>query len=689
MKLFKKALPIWIDGRENEVHLRVQFKAIVHKENNCRIKIATSGIYNLWINNTFICYGPARAGKNYFRLDDIAISDCFNKEENVIILEVIGYNTNSFAIQNQSSFVQAEIVANNEVIAYTGKDFSARVNPYYYRKVPRYSFQRPMMESYHYDVCDDDFFTNEILGDEELSVTAAKNIIPRLAPYPMYETNTAQFLGKGNCQVDESKPLWRDRSNTNIGDKLIGFKINELEIFPTDECSKLTYTPPKGYANTCLEKNQYSLYKLPHESAVFLKLKVNVKEFCHMYILFDEILSEDGFVDFRRMECSNVVRFDLCQGEHNLKLFDVYCMHYVQIVLLSGMCEILEVSFIEYKHPPVRLPQLQDDKVQKIALAAAETYRQNAVDIFMDCPSRERAGWLCDSFFTSRTEYLLTGKSVIEKSFLENFLCEEEYDCLPSGMFPMCYPADFYDGTFIPQWSLWLMLELGEYYERSHDRELIEKFHPRIQKLFTFFERYENSDGLLENLPGWNFVEWSKANEFVNGVNYPTNMLYSAALKVAGKLYGDSYLEKAEQVRQIVLEQSFNGEFFVDNAIQKDGKLELTNNISEVCQYYAFFLNIATKESHSNLFALLMNDFGPHRDCTKTYTNVHPAAPFIGYFLRLEILFQTGRKDELEKNIVGYYYDMACKTGTLWEHADTRASCNHGFSSYILYWLLA
>ena len=107
-----------------------------------------------------------------------------------------------------------------------------------------------------------------------------------------------------------------------------------------------------------------------------------------------------------------------------------------------------------------------------------------------------------------------------------------------------------------------------------------------------FFERYENSDSLLEDLPGWNFVEWSKANNFVNGVNYPTNMLYAAALSTAGELYDEAYSEKARKIKQNILEQSFNGTFFVDNAIRKNGKLELTDNISEVCQYYAFFLNM-------------------------------------------------------------------------------------------------
>lgn len=107
---------------------------------------------------------------------------------------------------------------------------------------------------------------------------------------------------------------------------------------------------------------------------------------------------------------------------------------------------------IEYKHPSVdfSLPIVEKDPELKLIFEAAlETYRQNAVDIFMDCPSRERAGWLCDSFFTARVEKLLTGKSLIEKSFLENFLHEDKYEHLPEGMLPMCYPADHYKVGFL------------------------------------------------------------------------------------------------------------------------------------------------------------------------------------------------------------------------------------------------
>ena len=33
--------------------------------------------------------------------------------------------------------------------------------------------------------------------------------------------------------------------------------------------------------------------------------------------------------------------------------------------------------------------------------------------------------------------------------------------------------------------------------------------------------------------------------------------------------------------------------------------------------------------------------------------------------------------------IQDYFYNMADKTGTLWEHTQNYASCNHGFASYI------
>jgi alpha-L-rhamnosidase len=307
------------------------------------------------------------------------------------------------------------------------------------------------------------------------------------------------------------------------------------------------------------------------------------------------------------------------------------------------------------------------------------------VDLFMDCPSRERAGWLCDSFFASRVAQLLSGHEGVEKNLLENYLLPAHFEHLPEGMVPMCYPADHYDGNFIPNWALWFILQLEEYQARSGDRQMIEALRPRVLKIFDYFHAFQNEDGLLEKLKGWVFIEWSAANEYVQDVNYPSNMLYAAALASTGRLYGlPQLLEEARHIQEKIRKQSFNGEFFVDNSIRQNGKLQPTENCSEACQYFAFYFDVASPETYPALWRLLRDEFGPHRKETGAHPKVKPANAFVGNVLRLEILSRYGLRQQLLDESVGYLLYMADRTGTLWENDTAVASCNHGFASHIV-----
>ena len=221
----------------------------------------------------------------------------------------------------------------------------------------------------------------------------------------------------------------------------------------------------------------------------------------------------------------------------------------------------------------------------------------------MDCPSRERAGWLCDSFFTARVAKDLCGDTRIEKNVFENFALPPKFAFLPDGMLPMCYPADHNDGVFIPNWALWFVVELEEYLARSGDRDTVDALRPRVLRLLDYFKKFRNEDGLLEKLESWVFVEWSDANSFVQDVNYPSNMLYAKALDAAGKMYGLSELtDDAERIRDTIRRQSYEGGFFADNAKRLNGKLQVTTNRTEVCQYFAFFFDVAKPETHSELW---------------------------------------------------------------------------------------
>jgi len=303
----------------------------------------------------------------------------------------------------------------------------------------------------------------------------------------------------------------------------------------------------------------------------------------------------------------------------------------------------------------------------------------------MDCPSRERAGWLCDSYFMGRVAFNLSGNTLIETNFLENYLLPDKFEFIPEGMLPMCYPSDHPNANYIPNWAMWFVLELQEYLERSGNQALIDAAKPRVMGLLDYFKPYENEFGLLENLEKWIFVEWSKANSFVQGVNYPTNMLYAKMLLTVATLYDRPDLqEKAVRIQETVREQSYNGSFFTDNAVRIDGKLTpQMANCTETCQYYAFFLGTATPEKYPELWHKLVQDFGPERVENNVYPAIYPSNAFIGNYLRLELLSQQGLVKQLLHESIDRFLYMADKTGTLWENIHTRASLNHGFASHI------
>lgn len=131
----------------------------------------------------------------------------------------------------------------------------------------------------------------------------------------------------------------------------------------------------------------------------------------------------------------------------------------------------------------------------------------------------------------------------------------------------------------------------------------------------------------------------------------------------------------------MIRKESWNGEFFRDNDVYRDGVLTKTDNISETNQYYAFFFGVAAKERYPELWKRLTEDFGPERK-PDVYPEVRPSNVFIGNYLRIQLLLNEGLYDKVENEAKKLFLPMAEQTGTLWEHMKGSASRCHGFASY-------
>jgi alpha-L-rhamnosidase len=703
---FRAGKPIWPEGREKEKNLTVGFRAIINapKGSPITLRVAASNIYRAYVNGKFCGHGPARGPHGFYRVDEWDISDKLSSGKNVVAVEVVGYNVNSYYLLDQPAFVQAEVVTGDSVLAATGdaaSPFAGKVIGERVQKVERYSFQRTFSEVYKltpssYAWRSDpsaEFVATNCPAVEE------KKLIPRRVPNPDFSAKPAlSVLGSGTLltPTDETRSNAKHRP-LGINEKIGGYPENELETVPAIEYQQrptkaISRTEQKLSADTKLElgENDFRVIDFGTNFTGFIGASVTCSKPSRIVFAFDEILSDKGDVDFLRLNCVNIVTYSLEPGTYAVESFEPYTLRYLKAAVMEGACVVSNLYIRPYANPTAGNAKFNspDERLNRLFIAGAETFGQNAVDIFMDCPSRERAGWLCDSFFTSRGAKDLSGTTTVEKNFFENFLLPDHFEHLPEGMLPMCYPSDHNDGIFIPNWAMWFVLQMEEYSARSGDHEMVEALKPKVLALLKYFEGFKNEDGLLEKLDKWVFVEWSRANDFVQDVNYPSNMLYAAALAATGRMYSmPDLIAQADQVRETVLKQSYNGEFFVDNALRKDGKLEVTKNTTEVCQYFAFYFNLATPESHPELWRKLRDEFGPKRGETKAYPNVFKANSFIGNMLRFEILSRYGRSQQILDESISYLLYMADRTGTLWENDTPSASCDHGFASHIVHTL--
>lgn len=677
---FKTAVPVWEAGTETAMNRTVDFTVTLPKREGAVLSVAGATVYTVFVNGKAVAFGPARTAHGYYKVDELPLP--LNHETNTLCIRVTGYNLNSFAYVDAPSFLCAEVTVGEEILAATGREFEAAVYTPRVTATERYCYQRALCEVYD---------TKARPVPTTWETTAPKRFLKRDVPYEEYAIlrPTGGFR-RGTVLKDETCTAFHHREIPGVGAWYKQFSANTLDYSVVSAYDPLTFTVTEETPFTLpltLAADTFGDLRFARNCTGHLQVTLEAEGEGEVFFTFDELLV-DGELRAHRGNLINVIAVKVSGGTHTVLTAEPYVMQYLRVTARGTAVTVTEIALVERAYPASRLKNrlsLADEKLSRIYDAAVASFRDNTVDIFMDCPSRERAGWLCDSYFTGRTERALTGNSVVEAAFLRNFLRFESAEGLPEGMLPMCYPADVMKGEYIPNWAMWYVLHLHDYVKNSGDTALAAEAKETIYNLLAYFKGLENADGLLQHLQGWVFVEWSKANDLVQDVNYPSNMVYAALKSRVGELYGDSALmAEGEALRRTVRAQSRteNG-YYCDNALLKDGKLVLSRECSEACQYYAFYFGIAAPETDEALWNRLLRECGNG----KTAAGLYPANAFMGNYMRMELLLRYGYTAELLQNIKEYFYEMAITTGTLWEHMSPEASCNHGFASYIAYLL--
>jgi hypothetical protein len=697
--MFIKAKPIFLKDKNKRPNTFAVFskKITVDKTNDLMIRITACSYYRLRINGEFVCHGPARSGHGTARVDEYSLDGFIKAGENLIETETACY-FGTFGTVNEDTgepaFVIAEIYQNGRIICFTDTDWEGREVYQRDRYAQRHSHCRQITEVWHLD---ENYPSPAALPRGEVEAVPCPRFIPRGVPYPEYQHIKANFLIEtGACAYDTEKPLhttFFDRWNEEYAmqGERPGAEDLRLERKPLDCAVKkrggaVSFGEGAGF--------KYASYDLKSMYVGFIEFSVTLAEASCVDIIYGERVEDDG--DISSQPAHNTCFRVYCPaGKTSFTSFEPYACRYVKAVVKTEKpFEINGVGVLTYVTPDTRGGTFlcSDENVNAIYEAAYKTLLLNTLDIFMDCPDRERGGWLCDSLWTGRAAALMLADPSVERAMIENFVCVPADECF-YGFFPQCYPAagDFRHGA-LTTWSFWLIAEIREYYNRTGDRELLDKMKPRIDGFFDGVQKLCGEHGLFES-KSTVFVDWSQSNnrENVYPVSCAANAIYAYALLSYDELYGvPEAKEHAEKIRKTLKEKAIDGGVYDpryilrDSLDIKDGKLVGKPYFTEAAQYTMLWADLFTKEECPKLTETVVNELGPCPRVRPMSLDIGAANMFIGLCIRLDMLSKLGYKEvmfEEIKHLCGYMLKEG--PGTLWETVSGKSSRCHGFMAHI------
>ena len=166
--------------------------------------------------------------------------------------------------------------------------------------------------------------------------------------------------------------------------------------------------------------------------------------------------------------------------------------------------------------------------VRGIQMCSHETY--------MDCPYYEQLQYDGDSRLELLTTMAMTRDDRLVKRAIELFDFSRRNWGFVNERFPAYLPQN--SPTFSMIWALMLR----DYTYWRNDPEFVKNRAIGLRSMLENFGPYVNRDGLLENLPGWPFVDWvpgwaaGDAPDGAHGVSSINNLLYVYALQKSAEI---------------------------------------------------------------------------------------------------------------------------------------------------------
>ena len=316
------------------------------------------------------------------------------------------------------------------------------------------------------------------------------------------------------------------------------------------------------------------------------------------------------------------------------------CGRWIEVAVKTGAepLKLTKLGLVESRYPlTVRSSFACDDpSVAEIVRLAVRGLESCTHEMFMDCPYFEQQMYPGDTRVEMLTLNTLSGDDRLLRFGIGIF----DYSRRHNGMIRMNFPS--IDGQDSTTYSMCWAMMLGDYALWHGPNEFLRQRIPGLRHTLSQVDTYRNAAGLLENLPGWSFQDWTEpwgwfgvAPDGRFGCSAVDNLLYVMALRQAAAAeralgdaaMGDYWQHKADGVAAAVRAKFWNEPrgMFADTLKQ--------DRFSEHAQCLALLTDVVEGAQAAQTFKGLVES-----------TDLASTTVYFSYYL-FETYFKFGRAD--------------------------------------------
>ena len=470
------------------------------------VHVTADNRYKLYVNGTLVSLGPAKSDATHWNYETVDLAPCLNGGRNVIAALV--YNEGPRRPDSQVCVASGFLLQGEYEAAdlYTDKSWKCIQDP-------AYRPLNPIVTGYYVAGPGEGVDLNRTISDwnkagADLSEWSEASEGPAGEPRDVLSANQ----GDSHCLVASTLPQM-ERTPFRIGEAFTVPAHSKKEILFDNLVLTNAYfhLRMRGGKNARVNIGYAESLYIPAAEqgpALTPEQLAQVPEEYLWYVLAPKVVGKGN-----RNETEGKVfvgREDqlLCNGtaDQEFTTLSWRTFRYVRLqVETAGEPLVLEeISGIFTGYPFTLDARLDTDRqdLQDILTIGWRTARLCATETYMDCPYYERLQYLGDT----RIQALVTLYNSRDHRLVRNFLHLADISRNADGITKSRYPTTI--PQYIQPYALSYIYALHDYLMYGGDTAFVLDLLPGAEQILHYFSRFQQADGRLKNLPGWNFSDW-------------------------------------------------------------------------------------------------------------------------------------------------------------------------------------